>query len=1039
MGQQVVRSARRDSVGTIASQPRLIGGRLFYVVSFGSMRESLAESELELAESPDDLDSLLRRNQWGQKQTLSRIVTFTKLREPLRDVLYSFRATRTIFEPFQFKPLIKFLESPNQRLLIADEVGLGKTIEAGYILRELRARSPRAFRRVMIVAPAALRLKWQEELHRRFDERFDILDVAGVRRLLEVAQHDGSSMEFKVICSMQSLRGRRSGDGTPDGRQEADWESSKHRQPSLLDELEAGLPPLDLVIVDEAHHLRNPSSLVHRLGDVLSDKADAMLFLTATPIHIGSENLFHLLRLLDAREFDSLPMFNQRVAANEFIIDAERRLRSQHPADFDGCRAALEQLRGMTGEQGFVSEVLYNEIHDKLDRYDASRRDQVVQIQHDLIQLNVLAHVLTRTRKREVQEHRPTRTAQVVRPEWSEAEAGLYGAVTEFCRRVYCSHTGEMAAQFAVLNLQQQMASSIPAMLERYGRDAIGGDEFGVQADLGEEQAADYSVLRDPAFRALLREHGDAADRDTKFEALRTTLDDLERVQAGRKVVLFSFFKHTLKYLERRLNEAGVTTVLISGDVPSMPTQPHRDERGKRIRRFHQDPSVRVLLSSEVGSEGIDFHTASHIIVNYDLPWNPMRVEQRIGRLDRFGQESDRIIIVNFSIPGTIENEILTRLYNRIRVFEETIGDLEPIIGDEIRGLTDDLMRSDLTPEELESLLEDRARALERRRQDERLLEESSSKIVGSDEYFMDRIRAVDANRQFLTRVEMEMFVSEFLEQIGSKWKPAGEPGIFQMTWTRDIDTIVRGYLRRAELASAGFLDTAFGDALLVTCDSDLGYRRGDVELLTEHHPVVRAIAHYYEQRPQSLHPVGRVLVSESECASNDYFYALYLLNQRGGLREAKYLEAVFVGADGSVLDADDSRTLLYEMMTRGETLEPPPILEPEQVDCLQEAADEELVRRRDERLAELDRSNVVYIDTRLVSLRATHRAKRAKLEERLESGRAKGAQERYLRMIEGSLRNLDADHNAKLSEIEAGRRASIGFHCFAAGVVRVA
>ena len=132
---------------------------------------------------------------------------------------------------------------------------------------------------------------------------------------------------------------------------------------------------------------------------------------------------------------------------------------------------------------------------------------------------------------------------------------------------------------------------------------------------------------------------------DSKWEKLHKVLWLLEQEEPGAKVIVFAFFKKTLAYLEERLKQEGVRCVRVDGHVPTVPDDPDRDERGKRLQQFREDPTVQVLLSSEVGDEGIDLQFA-HVLVNYDLPWNPMRVEQRIGRLDRIGQQAKRIMIV---------------------------------------------------------------------------------------------------------------------------------------------------------------------------------------------------------------------------------------------------------------------------------------------------------------------------------------------------------------------------------------------------------
>src|SRR5262249_18850839 len=150
----------------IISGPEVHGGEAYFRVNFNGRFKNLPGEDLRLFTGEVDPESLLRAGQFGDDATFKRRLTMSKLRRPLRDTIYSYKASRTEFHAYQFKPLLKFLASEKRRLLIADEVGLGKTIEAGYILQEERARF--GIQRVLVVCPASLRLKWQNELWQRF-------------------------------------------------------------------------------------------------------------------------------------------------------------------------------------------------------------------------------------------------------------------------------------------------------------------------------------------------------------------------------------------------------------------------------------------------------------------------------------------------------------------------------------------------------------------------------------------------------------------------------------------------------------------------------------------------------------------------------------------------------------------------------------------------------------------------------------------------------------------------------------------------------
>src|SRR5438552_810042 len=300
-GDQVYKLSEPDRVGVIVGAPKTLGGIGFYPVTFAPPQvEQVIATNLAKFLGELDVDSLLRQGVFAGHDAFSRLMTFTKLSTPLSDTLYAFLASRTKLYPYQYKPLLKFLESNNHRLLIADEVGLGKTIEAGLILIEQRARA--SLDRVLVVCTASLRSKWKDELQRRFDEHFSVVDSRGFRELLQDVEQRGTAAAFRAITSYGTLHNK-----------------------DVLTRLEIAAPPLDLLIVDEAHHVRNPT-LATRAVAALADGSDAVLFLTATPVHLGNENLFALLRLLDPEQFDRFDVFQQRMSANAHVIRAGRLL-----------------------------------------------------------------------------------------------------------------------------------------------------------------------------------------------------------------------------------------------------------------------------------------------------------------------------------------------------------------------------------------------------------------------------------------------------------------------------------------------------------------------------------------------------------------------------------------------------------------------------------------------------------------------------------------------------------------------------------------
>src|SRR5207253_1156984 len=194
---------------------------------------------------------------------------------------------------------------------------------------------------------------------------------------------------------------------------------------------------------------------------------------------------------------------------------------------------------------------------------------------------------------------------------------------------------------------------------------------------------------------ALLERASNLDPHDPKVEAFVTVLQN-KNARVNNKALVFSTFRHTLSYLYDHVRQARLRVGLIHGDIPD-------DERAVLRRQFalprEAPEAIDVLLSSEVGCEGLDFQFCDFLI-NYDLPWNPMRVEQRIGRIDRYGQQSETVAIVNFITPGTVDADIYERCLSRIGVFQHAVGCSEEILGKITQELHDIADSFTLSPEE---------------------------------------------------------------------------------------------------------------------------------------------------------------------------------------------------------------------------------------------------------------------------------------------------------------------------------------------------
>jgi SNF2 family DNA or RNA helicase len=1039
-----------DQIGTVSGPPKTMAGLVWYRVKFADGRvESHPEQDLESFSPVRDVETLLLAKSFAGRESLTRLITITKIQRPLSNNVYSFQASRTKFYPHQLKPVLKYLDSTKRRLLIADEVGLGKTIEAGLILVEERARQDLA--RVLVVCPSALRQKWQQEMKTRFDEEFDILNADGVRDFLRRFESDGEAVKLRGIVSLQTIRNA-----------------------ELLAELDALQPHLDLVFIDEAHHLRNTDTYSHAAGRSLSACADSMVMLTATPVHLGNENLFALLKLLDPEEFDEIGAFRQRLDANRHVVRAQRLL-GRFPADLAEVSDELRKIEGTLAGHRLASNPAYQDTLRHLATHSGDSHSDVIALQRQLAGLNLLGHIFTRSRKVDVHEKRPVRTPRVVKSPFLPDESHCYDDIVGFAGRWYERRAGNQSLQeveqvtldwlrenadsnvdsrrvardiyansFAALMLQRQAASSLPALIEQAlavrAHEVSAADADDPEGEVPEPlQARAQSIKQDPEFRALISQYKGLEATDSKYAALVGALDTLDEEENGSKAIVFSFFKSTLRYLHRRLLADGHKCVVVHGDILSTPGRPETDERGRAFAKFEEDPSMRILLCSEVGSEGLDMQFC-HIMFNYDLPWNPMVVEQRIGRLDRFGQESDRILICNFATPGTIEDRILTRLYERIKIFEESIGDLEPILGEEIQQLHRDLLKMRLTPAEQTRRTEELAAVIELKRQEIQDLETTSDQLVGHDEYFREELGRVQSLGRFITSSETTLLVREFLHERFPKsdLRETATDAELELVVDEALIGFVRRHCDNGDPLLHTFLAKAYRGTLRVTCQNELAFKDRSIEFLATHHPLIKAIAAFYRTEAVAIHPVSAVTVASDTVPPGWYLFLLYVLRVTGA-RQVLQFEPVFVSRDSKVdIDPIAGEQLLGDITRRGESFRLPPDIRVEELRPLLERGQDMFGARLTGMLSELRLSNDALAASRQATVEASYAVKLQRQRERLQTRGGKAHEPRYVRMIDGSIRRLEVELDAKRRTINESRRVSPSFELIAGGVVNV-
>ena len=1036
-GDEVVRRNRRDERGVVTAPAQKLAGRFYYRVSFQSSPTSVTvpESDLEKVNSEEPLAEQMLAGRFGNKSTFSRLLTFERLRQPVQDTLYSLRASRTEFQPYQFKPLLKFLRSSKQRLLLADEVGLGKTIEAGFILCEMLARHPHTFRRVLIVCKAALCGKWQMEMRKRFDLKFEIWKAEQLRQYLS-QYNEEDDPELRVICSLESFRNA-----------------------ALMEEWEAVSPILNLLIIDEAHHLKNSGTKSHKACRTAAGTADAVLALTATPIQIGSRDLFNLLSLLDEEEFASFEYFEACMVFNRHIVEAERRVTTSDPERFQHAQKILASLGGndisflptLLRECGVKQNgldvirawstvaatlrrhPLYKETLRLLETADPSNRRDTVEIQRNLAELNLLSRIFSRTRRKDVHIG-SKREAHVKRVDMTEAEMRIYRAVLKYVSERYAQEGKDPALLFGLMMPQRQLASCIPAMVEFYEQE-IGWVSGGLDSEQSDLDPEDWNNGSMPDFektrqdlQSTIRHWHESGSPDSKFAALELCLKELQETQPGEPIVIFSYFKKTLEYLARRLGALGYSCTVISGSIDP-------EDRDKRIAQFREG-KYQILLSSEVGSEGLDFQFC-HILFNYDLPWNPMVVEQRIGRLDRFGQQAERILIFNLSAPGTIEDEILNRLYSRIRLFESYIGDLEAILGDEITTLTKDLFDPALSEEERAERIEQAGLLLEKRKLQFEEWEKAAPQFIGHDEFYREEVDRVQKLGRYIRPEDLATLVQDFLEQYDKKSELTElEPGRYGLKAGEQLRKWIVSL--PADDQKTRFLSALDNNRLVVTFDSELAERDRNLTFVHVRHFFVQGIIREYQKRSSRFHGVAAIELTASDLIPvGGYLYLIARVTVRAAREQDTLLPVIVNLKNRQALGEDESENCLARMVSEGRDM-PEPLVDSDTLRAVYEIAESVLVERFESRRQQVERLNESFVNARLASVQESFeqriRQRKILLERALQNKR----QASYVRMLEGGIRNLEAERDRRVSEIEGQRAVTADFHAIAAGILQV-
>jgi superfamily II DNA or RNA helicase len=913
-GDKVLLKANPGRIGFLGNDTDGPPSRKRVLVNFldGDEQYVLEASLEKVAKETPGPYAMIVRGRYGRVDDLRGAVTYYRLNGKLANLIYSLNTTNTQFLAYQFKPVLHFLDSPCRGILIADEVGLGKTIEAGLIWTELRARSDA--RRLLVVCPAMLREKWQMELSDRFGVQADIVDAADLLKKLQTVRErpqDG----FALIASMQGLRPPR---GWDDEKETGKSESAKLAR--FLNEVELDDPLLDLVVIDEAHYLRNRETQTHRLGALLRPVALNMVLLSATPIQLRSSDLFHLLNLLDEDAFPYEYSFSQTLEANAPIVHLRDRLLASSMTQTDFLEALRESLDArIFSDNAQIEYMINNPPSDEVLDSPRGRSE----IAERLDRINPLAKVVTRTRKRDVQEMRVVREPIAIKAKMNPTEEAFYLAVTNKVR-AFCEDL-EISTGFMLTIPQRQMSSCMAAAClgwsEKMGKRTDQELDETVFEAFGDTDAVTEKHLKlGPLLVELVKVARSVGDykalrqSDSKYAELLKNLRSYWRNNPRRKVVLFSFYRHTLDYLSERLEENGIKSVLVYGGM---------DKHGA-LQKFANTDGPDILLSSEVASEGVDLQFSS-LLINYDLPWNPMRIEQRIGRIDRIGQEAKKILIWNFMYADTIDDRVYVRLLERLDIFKRALGSIEAILGEVIRELGYKLLTThSLTPEQEEERINLARVAIETTNRNQDDLENQATQLIAHGDYIQNKVRAARELGRYISGEDLFAYVRDFMdkEYEGTRLIASDKnPNEISLELSTEARVHFDQFLVNQRLQGRTKVLAIQPPRLLF--ENKLGSHKHGVERVTQDHPLVRFVGEQLRTSGKGVDyfPVSAVELhahSTGNAPAGIYAYAVSRWTLSGS-RDLERLEYIVCGLENATrLKGEDAERLVNNAAMEG-------------------------------------------------------------------------------------------------------------------------
>jgi len=550
-------------------------------------------------------------NSYNKSENYLRyIMMLSKVKNEISTGMLANLSSRIIPLPHQLHVLNRALSNNNVRYILADEVGLGKTIEAGLIIKELKARG--LIKRILVVCPTGLVTQWKQEMTDKFDEKFHVIlpeDYGTIRKLTD--SEDVYSNFDQVISPMDSIKPL---------EKRAGWSEekiAKYNEDRIYSIINSGW---DIVVIDEAHRVAGSSGEVarYKLGNFLATASPYLLLLTATPHNGKTEPFLRLVRLVDEKAFPNYKAIVKEQVA-PYVIRTEKR----EAIDNNGKKLFKNRITKAIELHWDVRHSLQSQLYELVTNYVSKNYNKAMRTRGKnmwFVFLLIMMQRLITSSTRAIRESLERRVKVL------EQQSFQYQNMTE--------------EEFVQMELEEGMDEAIAA----------------ISIDINDEINQLSQII-------AVAKQAEYQHTDVKVEALLDIIEDLYNEDKSRKVIIFTEFVATQNYLSELLQSKGYTTSLLNGSKSI-------DERNDLLLQFRNETNI--LISTDAGGEGLNLQF-SNCVINYDLPWNPMKIEQRIGRVDRIGQQKD-VKIFNFILADTIENRVKKVLEEKLSVILQEVG-----------------------------------------------------------------------------------------------------------------------------------------------------------------------------------------------------------------------------------------------------------------------------------------------------------------------------------------------------------------------------